>query len=393
MKRIAVLGETSLVRRVRDRFPDIAVDQVKDAGRLPSPNGIDLYILSGTTPELVPILEQLSSRPCICVSPDRSAHSLLERGADDVVDWDLREERLPGSIGRSMERVKNMERSRKQGEEVSTLRKRNRRLNAEVKLLGDLGSVVRTVTSSLYIEEILTSILSGLKKALSLDQVVLGLVSGDPPREEIKLAMGIDGSISKAEWPFEATSHIWQDLKERKRPILVDPRKQKSLPEFVRAIFQGDFLKVPMVVKGEILGTIMCARDSKRIGRSEFRILGTFAEYSAIAIQNAKLYFDVLQSESELREAQQKLVTAEKMAIVGHMAVGINHEINNPLCNISLIAQTIAEKLPDRPKLQGLLGNINDNVGRIQKVTRKISSMTNAQLTEYLPNQMMVDLQ
>jgi len=62
----------------------------------------------------------------------------------------------------------------------------------------------------------------------------------------------------------------------------------------------------------------------------------------------------------ELRETQEQLVQAGKLAAVGQLAAGVAHEINNPLAGIMGYAQLLSEKMR-RKKDQGIT---SDDVGR-----------------------------
>ncbi len=278
--------------------------------------------------------------------------------------------------------------------QVDSLARQNEALRAEVQQLREIGDIVRSITSSLYIEEILTNILRGIRKTLGFNRVVLGLVNSEKGCEELKLAVDAGSSLlSSASWSIR-DGVVWARLRQASAPIVVDPDQDDDVPEIVRDMFPAKFVKAPMIVKGEILGTIMCDRQDDVLDLADLDLLDMFSEFAAVAIQNGRLYYDVIKSEESLKKAHDKLVDAEKMALIGHMAVSINHEINNPLCNISLITQTVCDRLqPENADLTRLLNGIGENIDRIKSVTDKIAGMKSANLTEYLPNQLMVDLQ
>lgn len=274
--------------------------------------------------------------------------------------------------------------------EHSDMKQENARLRQELDDVRRISSALRAITSSLDIGEVLTNILDVLRHLFGLQRVVLGMIHLDEsPREEIKLALG--GGVADCRgsaWPIQNADPLWTRLRSSRDPVFI-AADDAAVPDVLRQIFPKGFLKFPLVVKGEVLGTIMCARPEGQ----DLELLGTLCEYAAVAIQNGRLYFDIIRSEDQLKEAHQKLVEAEKMALIGQMAISINHEINNPLCNISLIAQTVADRIaPAEPSVLQLLNGVDENVQRILEVTRKLTGLRNATLTEYLPNQMMVDL-
>ncbi|MCQ4575397.1 MAG: ATP-binding protein [Candidatus Brocadiales bacterium] len=71
---------------------------------------------------------------------------------------------------------------------------------------------------------------------------------------------------------------------------------------------------------------------------------------------------------TERKEMERKLVHQEKMTVVGRMAAGIAHELNNPLGVISMFTQIAMKKvLPDEPVHEYL-----DTIGRNTDVCKKV---------------------
>ena len=286
--------------------------------------------------------------------------------------------------------------TRLQGSEdrVRELTAVNKQLQKEIRDLLVVGEVVRSITSTLLIEEVLGEILRGIQETLSLDRVVLGLVHYEGGYEEVKLAVGVAGAdVKKVRWAIRDDDPVWARLKDQRMPILVDPENESELPGFVRAVFDREFVKAPMVVKGEIIGTIMVSAAGRDISPRDMRLLRILVEYAGIAVENGRLYYDVIRSEEELRKTQEQLLDAERLAAIGQLAVSINHEINNPLCTINMSSQLLRLELEQRaPDLVERLDGIEGAVRRIMEVTQRVSKMHKLRSTEYLPNQMMIDL-
>ena len=270
----------------------------------------------------------------------------------------------------------------------------NEQLQKEIRDLLVIGEVARSITSTLLIEEVLGEILRGIRETLSLDRVVLGLVHCEGGYEEVKLAIGVaNADVKKARWAIEDSDPIWTRLKDQQMPILVDLTSESRLPDFIGTVFSGEFVKAPMIVKGEIIGTIMVSASSRGISPRDMRLLRILVEYAGIAVENGRLYYDVIRSEEELRKTQEQLLEAERLAAIGQLAVSINHEINNPLCTINMSSQLLRLELEQRaPDLIERLDGIEMAVRRIMEVTQRVSKMNKLRSTEYLPNQMMIDL-
>jgi signal transduction histidine kinase len=60
------------------------------------------------------------------------------------------------------------------------------------------------------------------------------------------------------------------------------------------------------------------------------------AAQAAVALENARLYEDARKAYRELKEAQDRIIGTEKMAVLGTFASGLAHEVRNPLNSIAL---------------------------------------------------------
>ncbi|WP_207261421.1 ATP-binding protein [Desulfovibrio sp. Huiquan2017] len=77
---------------------------------------------------------------------------------------------------------------------------------------------------------------------------------------------------------------------------------------------------------------------------------------------------------AQLDERQEQLVEARKLVSIGTLTSGIAHELNNPLNNVSLTADTLLEELEDLPEeeVRELLGDIINETGRASEVVRNL---------------------
>ncbi|NLT67953.1 MAG: HAMP domain-containing protein [Acidobacteria bacterium] len=68
------------------------------------------------------------------------------------------------------------------------------------------------------------------------------------------------------------------------------------------------------------------------------------------------------------RQNEEKLMRSDRLAVIGQLAAGVAHEINNPLGSILLFTRLVAQQSPKE-------GQIHDNLVRIEKETKRCHSI------------------
>ncbi|MFZ9745609.1 MAG: GAF domain-containing protein [Opitutaceae bacterium] len=110
----------------------------------------------------------------------------------------------------------------------------------------------------------------------------------------------------------------------------LDRRELRDLP---RAPARGSLLAAPLTFEGDVVG-VMAVFSGRfhRFDNDEKRLCAAFATLGAVAVQNARLYSRVFQTEDALRRN-------ERLTTLGLLAAEIAHEIRNPLTVIKLLYQ------------------------------------------------------
>ena len=103
-----------------------------------------------------------------------------------------------------------------------------------------------------------------------------------------------------------------------------------------------------------------------------------------------------VRAQVRIRELQEKLVHAEKLALIGQMAITLSHKINNPLTTIIWQARLLQDDLKRLPELSetaipGLEAIVRD-AHRIEHVIKQVHHITKLALTQYDGQTTMIDL-
>ncbi len=99
---------------------------------------------------------------------------------------------------------------------------------------------------------------------------------------------------------------------------------------------------------------------------------------SRLPAQGRKLIRVTVTDISELKQLQDKVRYAEKLAAVGVLAAGVAHEIGNPLMALSMAAQSLERRTCD-DYTQAKLGLIREHIERISRIVRQMSELARPQ--------------
>ena len=121
----------------------------------------------------------------------------------------------------------------------------------------------------------------------------------------------------------------------------------------------------PVVYKDDPIGVLSLYLDSQhRFNDDEKLIARALADLGAIAVQNARLYGRVFDSEESLRKS-------ERLTTLGTLAAEIAHEIRNPLMVIRLLFDSLNLVEADEQKNKDL-SVIREKLDHLEQIAGRI---------------------
>lgn len=238
---------------------------------------------------------------------------------------------------------------------LKELRESAEDLECRQKELVSLYEVGQEIVSILNLDRLLESILD---RAIVLVGAERGfLVLWDSERDDFDVAVARQFSLGEVDDAQIEISHgVIRRVLAQREPVATtnaqeDPRFKSSHSIITYQI--RSVLSTPLQAKEELIGAIYVdTRLSSRLfGESDLALLSAMANQAAVAIQLARLYEDLQTRNRELqealrdlREAQDELIRAERLSVVGRMASGIIHDLKNPMTTIKGYASVLGRE-------------------------------------------------
>jgi len=225
------------------------------------------------------------------------------------------------------------------------IKKRNIRLNI-------LNSISKTVSSSLNLDEILSSAIDKTLEVLESDSVRIYLM--DDKKQILTLVAHKGLSAKLISEPFMKSRNPGDGLLGQTildgETRLVDNYLRSQDPYVDSMIEEGlhTTAYIPLSTKGQLIG-VMCVSSHYPVDLAAeyIEFLTAIGNQIGVAVDNANLYKNIKQAYEDLKDAQEQIVQTEKLASLGKLAATIAHEINNPLAAVLTYIRLMI-KLVDR---------------------------------------------
>jgi two-component system, NtrC family, sensor kinase len=222
----------------------------------------------------------------------------------------------------------------------------------------------RDMVSIVDIKALSQSLVHTVGKSLEIEKVSLLLRHDSKPYYTLEASMGLEveggGPIL-----LPSQGPLIQVLERRREPIVKEELEWLPVgpgtPQTIETMSKLEAeISLPIVSKQRLIGILNLGHKEDRTlySNEDLELLSTLANQAAIAIENARLYENLKQSQDTLRRA-------DRLSSLGLLTAGLAHEIRNPLVAIRTFTQLLPERYDDAEFREGFQGLALKEVDRI----------------------------
>jgi two-component system, NtrC family, sensor kinase len=222
----------------------------------------------------------------------------------------------------------------------------------------------KEMVSIVDIEQLSNGLVKTVARALGTEKASLYLLEEAKGAYNLKARIGVNKEQYE-EGTLLRDDPIVQELQNNREGIVKEEleiaREDMGAQRVVERMGQLEAeISVPISSKEKLIGILNLGhKEEKEIYSSEdLELLSTLANQAAIAIENARLYENLKQSQDTLRRA-------DRLSSLGLLTAGLAHEIRNPLVAIRTFTQLLPERYDDAEFREGFQGLALKEVDRI----------------------------
>lgn len=178
--------------------------------------------------------------------------------------------------------------------------------------------------------------------------------------------------------PMEQSEHLLVRAMQERRVARVTPDMHLPGADELRGwLGGGPFAVAPLTIRSGPVGVIVAdnAISGQEIGDLDLEFLQMFANQSASAIENSRLYrelekrlVDLRRAHIQQKEDQQTLLRMERLSVMGETSAIVAHELRNPLVAIGGFARTLTRNLDEADPNHRFASIIADEVARMEEI-------------------------
>ncbi|MFO7324852.1 MAG: ATP-binding protein [Pseudomonadota bacterium] len=270
-------------------------------------------------------------------------------------------------------------------QDITAMKRTELRLQQQLRRMHLLEATTRAIGQRQDLDSILQVVTASVESRLPLDFGCVCLY--DPPDDSMAVAaMGPAATRVGAAASLAPGSRIAIEANGLARCVqghLVHEPDLAAVPVPLARQLAAAGLKAlvaaPLAMEGMVFGVLLAARtEAASFGSDDSEFLRQLSEHVALAVHQARLRGALQAAYEDLANTQQAVMQQERLRVLGQMASGIAHDINNAISPIMLYASSLLENepaLPERARhalltIQQAVSDVAETVARLREFYR-----------------------
>jgi len=223
-------------------------------------------------------------------------------------------------------------------------------LRAQLQRLHLLEQITRAIGERQDLASILQVVARTVEEELPLDFCCVCLYNAGERNLTIA-AVGLAGAPLGEQMSLTERARIQIDENGLSRcvrgKLVYEPDISVHRFPFPQRLFAGGLramVAAPLQIESQVFGVLIAARrEVNSFSSGECEFLRQLSEHVALAAHQAQMHGALQSAYEELRSTQQAVMQQERLRVLGQMASGIAHDINNAISPIMLYADSLLE--------------------------------------------------
>lgn len=278
--------------------------------------------------------------------------------------------------------------------EVAEHKRTEQKLHTHLERLNLLDQLTRAIGERQDLRSIFQVVIRSLEDNLPIDFGSICLYDG-AAEEVIVTCVGIGSEALATDLAMTQESHIKIDQNGLSRCVhgeLVYEEDVSHLESpFPRRLLRGGLHAVvaaPLLFESQVFGILIAGRrQAHSFTSGECEFLRQLSEHVALAAKQAEVHSALQHAYDDLRQTQQAVIQQERLRVLGQMASGIAHDINNAISPVSVYTELLLESGLDLHKrvrdyletTQRAIGDVAHTVARLREFYRQHDSQQELQ--------------
>lgn len=260
------------------------------------------------------------------------------------------------------------------------------KLQTQLERLNLLDHITRAIAERQDLRSIFQVVIRSLEDNLPID---FGCVCRYEPLDEelVVTCVGVQSESLATELAMAQHAHIAIDQNGLSRCVrgqfVYEPDVTELSFPFPQRLARGGLramVAAPLLVESQVFGILVAARrDAHSFSSGECEFLRQLSEHVALAAKHAEFCSALQRAYDDLRQSQQTVLQQERLRVLGQMASGIAHDINNAISPVSVYTEILLEREPNlsvrvREYLettQRAIGDVAHTVARLREFYRQ----------------------